>query len=94
MWKGYLLASALVMSILPYTLTTMERTVNLKLAEEAEKVQAHGEKAEARKVMGLKEESDGVRMSAATVKQLLDEVKFSIKSSHMFLHLPLLSGRL
>ena len=73
MWKGYLLAGTLAISIVPYTLVTMERNVNPKLLEEAGKAQAHGEKAEARKVMGLKEESDGVSMSAATVRQLLDE---------------------
>lgn len=73
MWKGYLLAGTLVISIIPYTFATMERSVNTKLMEEAEKAQAHGAKAEARKIMGLKEESDGISMSAATVKQLLDE---------------------
>lgn len=82
------------MSIVPYTIATMERTVNAKLLEEAEKVQAHSENAEARKVMGLKAESDGVRMSAATIKQLLDEVRY-LPSDLIFTRvLPVLSGRL
>ena len=51
----------------------MERSVNPKLEEEAGKAQAHSETAEARKVMGLKAESDGVALNAATAKQLLNE---------------------
>ena len=80
-WKGYLLAGPLAFSIIPFTIipfsivpftyATREGSVTPKLEEEYRNVQAHSEKAKARKVMGLKEESDGASMSEASVKQLL-----------------------
>lgn len=60
----------------------MQRTINPKLEEEAGKAQAHSETAEARKVMGLKAESDGVALNAATAKHLLNEYIIYILSTY------------
>lgn len=65
-WKGYLTAGALAVSIVPYTFVAMMGT-NKKLLEEAERVRCK-ESLEAKGG-----ENKQVGMAAATAKQLLDQ---------------------